>query len=410
MNANFRPRGLPYGRQSIDDDDVAAVTDALRGDFLTTGPWVSRFEQALCEKTSARHAIAVSNCTAALHLAARALSLETGTWTIVPTNTFLATANAVRLNGGEVQFADVDPNTGRMTADTFSEALARCPGRVRAAIPVHYAGPSSEMPAIAALARNSGVTLLEDAAHAIGTIAADGTRVGSCAHSLLTCFSFHPVKTMTTGEGGAILTNDEETAAALRRDRSHGMTREADEFSLQTLAFDGNGTPNPWHYEMSAPGLNYRITDIQCALGLSQLKKLDAFKSARARIKATYDQAFANFSPVIRTPIEEPGASTAWHLYPVQVDFEFLNRQRADVMRRLQAHGVGTQVHYIPVHLQPYYRDRYGLLSLAGAERHFRETLSLPLFPGMNEDDVHYVVDALLSALGLSTERKTIED
>jgi UDP-4-amino-4,6-dideoxy-N-acetyl-beta-L-altrosamine transaminase len=399
VNQTLPVRHLPYGRQSIGQDDIDAVVAALQADYLTTGPRVPEFESALCAITNAQEAVAVSNGTAALHLAARAAGLVEGTWTIVPAITFLATANAVRLTGGDVIFADVDPATGLMTPETFKAALDRAPGPVKAAIPVHFAGPSADMSALATAAAASGITLIEDAAHAIGSNRPDGT-VGDCTHSRMSCFSFHPVKTVTTGEGGAVTTNDPYLARALRRDRSHGMTREAAEFLDQELSTGKDGLPNPWSYEMHGPGLNYRLTDLQAALGLSQLKKLPAFIAARQALKTHYDALLGDFAPDLRTPAAQ-GSMHAWHLYPVRIDFERLGKDRAVVMRRLAAKGVGTQVHYIPLHWQPYYAARYGRQTLPGAERYYRQTLSLPLFPQMTHDDVDYVICALLSALGL---------
>lgn len=400
MNAIVPVRPLPYGRQSIGQDDIDAVVAALRSDFLTTGPLVPEFEKALCRVTGARHTVAVSNGTAALHLAARAAGLTEGTWTVVPAITFLATANAVRLSGGEVVFADVDPITGLMTAETFETALDRAPGPVKAAIPVHFAGPAADMRALGRIAARRGITLIEDAAHAIGTTSRQG-KVGDNQYAAMTCFSFHPVKTVTTGEGGAITTNDRFLARALRRDRSHGMTREVDEFLDVTLSVDGAGVANPWSYEMHAPGLNYRLTDLQAALGLTQLRKLDAFLAARAALKDAYDRALMGLAPVLETPVVDPSQTPGWHLYPVRIDFPALNKSRAAVMRRLAAEGIGTQVHYTPVHLQPYYASRYGRNSLPGAENYYARTLSLPLFPGMTIDDVTSVVSRLKTALGL---------
>jgi UDP-4-amino-4,6-dideoxy-N-acetyl-beta-L-altrosamine transaminase len=393
-------RRLPYGRQSIGADDVEAVVAALTSDFLTTGPLVPTFERALCTETGAKEAIAVANGTAALHLAARAAGLTDGTWTVVPAITFLATANAVRLTGGEVIFADVDPDTGLLTPETFEDALARAPGPVKAAIPVHIAGASADMPALAQIASRRGVTLIEDAAHAIGTRTANGA-VGEGRHSAMTCFSFHPVKTMTTGEGGAITTNDMAIARALRRDRNHGLTRDASEFLDADLSLDASNDPNPWAYEMHGPGLNYRLTDIQAALGLTQIRKLSGFAARRAAIKAIYDAAFSGLAPMIETPAAGPDQLPAWHLYPIRIDFAALNKIRADVMRRLSAEGVGTQVHYIPVHRQPYYRERYGRTNLAGADAFYQRTLSLPLFADMHDEDAAFVASRLRSALGL---------
>jgi UDP-4-amino-4,6-dideoxy-N-acetyl-beta-L-altrosamine transaminase len=400
MNQMSPVRRLPYGRQSIEPDDIDAVVAALKGDYLTTGPLVPAFENALSQTVGAGDAIAVSNCTAALHLAARAAGLTEGTWTIVPSITFLATANAVRLNGGEVAFADVDPATGVMTAETLQAAIARAPGPVKAAIPVHFAGPSADMPALSEVASKYGMTLIEDAAHAIGTQTPFGA-AGAGRHSAMTCFSFHPVKTITTGEGGAITTNDSRLARALRRDRSHGMTRDQGDFLDHDLSIDGAGQANPWSYEMHGPGLNYRMTDFQAALGISQLRKLDRFTAARAAIKAVYDEIFSGYAPLIETPKSASGQSPAWHLYPLRIDFQRIGKERANVMRKLAAEGIGTQVHYTPVDRQPYYRERYGRSTLLGAQEFYSKTLSLPLFADMAKHDAENCAARLISALDL---------
>jgi UDP-4-amino-4,6-dideoxy-N-acetyl-beta-L-altrosamine transaminase len=394
-------RALPYGRQSIGDDDVQAVIDALRGDYLTTGPLVPRFERALANAVGARDAIAVSNGTAALHLCARALNLTEGTLSIVPAITFLATANAIRLTGGEVVFADVDPETGRMTAETLRAAIRAAAKPVGAVFPVHVAGPACGMAAIAEIAARHSAAVVEDAAHAIGTVAGDAGPVGSGGFSTMTCFSFHPVKTVTTCEGGAIAVNDPAVAARLRRDRSHGMIRERSDFVRPDLGLDSADGANPWYYEMHEPGLNYRLTDVQSALGLVQLSKLERFKRARADWKALYDRLLAPLSPLVRTPPCPAGQDPAWHLYPVQIDFAAAGSNRAAVMRRLAAEGVMTQVHYIPLHWQPYYRARYGEVALPGAESYYARTLSLPLYPDLGEDGVVQVVAALRRALGI---------
>jgi UDP-4-amino-4,6-dideoxy-N-acetyl-beta-L-altrosamine transaminase len=402
LNAHAKLPFLPYGKQTIEDDDIAAVTAALRSGYLTTGPLVEEFEREIRIATGAEYAIAVANGTAALHLAARAAGLIEGTLTIVPAITFLATASAVRVTGGDVIFADVDPVTGLMTPETLSAALINCPvDMTKAIIPVHLAGPSCDMAALAAEAARFNLTLIEDACHAIGTVNHDNTLAGECAHSAMACFSFHPVKTITTGEGGAITTNDASLAATLRRDRSHGMTRDANEFTLKDLAFARDGSPNPWYYEMLAPGLNYRMTDIQCALGISQFTKLPRFKVQRAKLKAAYDVLLAPYVPHIETPHLDADCDPAWHLYAVRIDFAGLNADRASVMRKMAAMGVGTQVHYIPVYRQPYFQTRYGEQTLPGAEAYYQSTLSLPLYPGMSEDDCNRAVSALTQALGL---------
>ena len=397
---------LPYGRQVIEEDDIAAVVETLRGEYLTTGPRVAEFEHALAEATGAKHAIACSNGTAALHLAARALNLGPGTTSIVPAVTFLATANAVRLNGGDVVFADVDPDTGLMRPQDLSDALRRCPqGAANAVFNVHLAGQCGELRAIHAIARNHRMRVVEDACHAIGTTF---TQHGNAVHTVgdnsfadITCFSFHPVKTIAMGEGGAATTNDDTLAKVMARDRTHGMSRDATEFVQSEEAFDDNGEPHPWYYEMETPGLNYRIPDILCALGVSQLKKLQRFAARRTELVSRYDTELARLAPLVKPLARTTGVDAAWHLYVALIDFRALHVERAHVMRRLAAQGIGTQVHYLPVYRQPYYRELSSDLVLPGADEYYRRTLSLPLFPTMNDDDPARVVEALAGALGL---------
>lgn len=382
---------LPYGRQVIEEDDIAAVREALMAPLLTTGPLVERFEQALAAATAAREAVVVSNGTAALHLAARAIHLDRAQTAIVPSVTFVATANAVRYCGAEVVFADVDPATGLMTAETLLEALRRAPSNTaRAVFPVHLAGQSCAMGAIAGLAREWGLWIVEDACHAIGgdqTTTHGPVPVGACADSDMACFSFHPVKTIAMGEGGAITTNNAGLAAAMRRDRSHGLIRESD-------------PSEPWAYELREPGFNYRAPDILCALGLSQLKKLARFAAQRRRLVAAYRERLGAMRAILQ-PVEDAGhGDPAWHLFVVRIDFEKAGVSRADLMRRLAEAGIGSQVHYIPVHRQPYYAARYPGTHLPGADAYYARCLSLPLFASMSEDDVARVCGALKAALG----------
>ena len=397
---------LPYGRHVIDEDDIAAVVDALRSDYLTTGPRVGIFEQDLAQATGARHAIACSNGTAALHLAARVLNLGPGTVSVVPAVTFLATANAVRLNGGEVVFADVDPDTGLMRPQDLEEALSRCPDkRADAVFNVHLAGQTGDVVGIYSVARHNNLRIVEDACHALGTryCVADGEThvVGSCRFSDLTCFSFHPVKTIAMGEGGAVTTDDPTLAKLIIRDRSHGMSREPHEFVQTQEAFESSNQVNPWYYEMDAPGLNYRIPDVLCALGVSQLKKLDGFAARRRALVALYDAELLALAPHIQLLGRTTNVTPAWHLYVALIDFEALGRTRNQVMRELADEGIGTQVHYLPVYRQPYYRELNPFVTLAGADEYYRRTLSLPLFPSMTDDDPLRVVSALRRALGL---------
>ncbi|MCE9524245.1 MAG: UDP-4-amino-4,6-dideoxy-N-acetyl-beta-L-altrosamine transaminase [Alphaproteobacteria bacterium] len=397
---------LPYGRQVIEDDDIAAVVDALRGEYLTTGPRVAQFERALAETTGAKHAVACANGTAALHLAARALNLGPGTATIVPAITFLATANAVRLNGGDVIFADVDPNSGLMRPQDLAEALARAPGETANAVfNVHLAGQCGDLAGIRAIARDHHLRIVEDACHAVGTTYTSHNtelcRVGDNSFSDLTCFSFHPVKTIAMGEGGAVTTNDETLARILALDRSHGMTRDTADFVQPDEAFGDDREAYPWYYEMQTPGLNYRIPDILCALGLSQLKKLARFANRRRELTARYDRELARLSPHVTPLARTPNVNAAWHLYVALIDFRALHTDRASVMRKLASQGIGTQVHYFPVYRQPYYRDIDPQLTLPGADEYYRRTLSLPLFPSMSDEDPARVIDALATALKL---------
>jgi UDP-4-amino-4,6-dideoxy-N-acetyl-beta-L-altrosamine transaminase len=400
---------LPYGRQTIDAEDIGAVRSVLGGDWLTTGPALEEFESTLARRVNARFAVACANGTAGLHLSAIAAGIGNGDMAIVPAITFLATANAVRYVGAEVVFADVDPATGLMDAGHVAAAIRRCPtGRATAVLPVHYAGQCADPQGIADIANAHGIRVIDDAAHAIGTTYSDKGEcipVGSCRHADMTVFSFHPVKTITMGEGGAVTTNDARLADRLRQMRNHGMIRDDKQFTNHELAFDRSGLVNPWYYEMKEPGFNFRANDIQCALGISQIAKLDRFVSRRRTLVSRYDGWLENLSPMIRPLARVPGCRAGWHLYGVRIDFAGLSVERADLMRRLKARGIGTQVHYIPVHFQPYYRERYGKVNLPGAEEFYRETLSLPLFPAMREADVDRVVEGLTAELGLTSNR-----
>lgn len=381
---------LPYGRQTIEEDDIAAVAAVLRAELLTTGPMVEAFETAFRTVVGADHAVACSNGTAALHMAMLAAGIGSGDVCIVPAITFLATANCAVYVGADVVFADVDPDSGLMTPDTLAEALDRAKGRrVRAVLPVHLRGDVCDLPALAALAGEAGAIVVEDAPHALGSTLKVGNhveRVGDCAHSAMATFSFHPVKTIATGEGGMVTTNDANLAERLRRARSHGMTR----------------TPgaDPWLYEMTEPGFNYRLPDINCALGLSQLAKLPRFIERRRTLAALYETALEPLAPVVRLAARPEGSDPVLHLLTMLIDFPAAGRTRRQVVDALAARGIGSQVHYIPVHSQPYWQTRNGPLDLPGATAWYERCLSLPLYPAMADSDVARVVDALGAALG----------
>lgn len=394
-----------YGRQQIEADDLAAVAQVLQSDALTGGPAVAAFEDALRVATTAPHALACSNGTTALHLALWGLGIGEGDAVIVPTLTFLATANAARYVGAEVVFADVDPSTGLLTHETILAAEKRALEqglKIAAVIPVHLNGQSVLTSEIIELARERGWRIVEDACHALGTRYGSNQSglVGDATGSDAVCFSFHPVKTIAMGEGGAVTTRDPVLAERVARLRSHGMTRDRESFKQIDAAFDTDGSLNPWYYEMPELGHNFRVSDINCALGTSQLTKLGRFIEKRRDLVKIYDRLFSHHpNEVIPVGLSQR-ETAAWHIYVVQIDFQWHGTTRAKVMRTLADQGIGTQVHYIPVHTQPYYTERYGQLLLPGADRYYARALTLPLFPAMSEDDVETVVDALLAVLG----------
>jgi len=398
---------LAYGRQLLDADDIAAVVRVLEGDWLTGGPSVAEFERAFARAVGAPHAVACANGTAGLHMAAHAAGLGPGASAVVPSLTFLATANCARYVGAEVVFADVDPESGLLTPATFEAALARnaesgAP-KPRAVLPVHLAGQTCDMVGIAQIAAQHGLVVIEDACHALGSKGegpgAERDSIGACRRSAMAVFSFHPVKTITTGEGGMVTTADAALAASLRTFRNHGMERDPRAFVVAEQGFGPDGESNPWYYEMREPGFNYRLTDIACALGLSQLAKLARFAAARQRLAARYDARLAPLAPLVRPIAKNPWCDPVLHLYVALIDFATAGIDRGTVMRRLTQAGIGTQVHYLPVHRQPYYRDRYGALDLPGADSYYARCLSLPFHPGVTDADVDRVADALAAAL-----------
>ena len=372
---------LPYGRQTIEDDDIQAVVETLRSDYLTTGPKITEFEDALKQVTTADHAIVVGNGTQALHLACLAVGLGPGKTAVVPSVTFLATANAVRYCGANVIFSDVDPDTGLMRPQDLQKVLDENPDvDITTVLPVHLAGQPVDLIEIKKIADKHNLKIIADSCHALGSNAADKP-VGCGEYEDISVFSFHPVKTVAMGEGGAMTTNSLEMAEHMRRLRSHGMV---------PAPQDG-----PWAYAMPEIGFNYRATDMQCALGTSQIKKLPRFIEKREALSRKYDEALKPLSPVVKTPLRVQQTGTAWHLYAVRIDFEATGLTREELMNALREKGIGTQVHYIPVHTQPYYQNLYPGLELPGADAYYASTLSLPLFPSMTENDVQRVVDAL---------------
>ena len=407
-----RKRPLPYGRQTIVDSDLEAVREALQSDLLTTGPRVGAFETAVSAAAGGGLATAVSSGTAALHLANLALGVGPDDAIVAPAITFAATANAVRMCGAEVVFADVDPDTGLITPEALDAAIARAReafGRTpTGAWVTHYAGQPPRMDDVAAVAARHGLWLGEDACHALGTTyrfgEAAGT-IGDCRWSRAATFSFHPVKTVTTGEGGAILTGDPALDARCKLLRSHGISRDAGEIGANPLAMEAaSGEINPWFYDMLELGFNYRVPDVLCALGLSQIERLGVFLKQRSALVAEYDRLLAARSNAILPLSRTPGAAPGWHLYVVLIDFAQFGLTRAECMHRLRGHGISTQVHYIPVPLLSYYRKCYGdpltaPQTFPGAMAFYRRCLSLPLFPDMEVAEVSRVVEALDAVL-----------
>ncbi len=375
---------LSYGRQWIDEDDVEAVVQALRSDFLTQGPAIAEFENRIQELTGARYCVAFSNATSALHVSVAALGLKPGDEGITTPNTFVASANCLAYNQITPCFADINARTYCIDPQEIEKRITP---RTKVLIPVDFAGQPADMRAIRAIAVRNDLFVIEDAAHAIGSAYDDGSPVGSCRFSDLTVFSFHPVKTITTGEGGAVTTNDKTLYDRIYILRSHGITKSPEALGIN---------PGPWYYEMQDLGFNYRMTDIQAALGASQLRKLDLFKNRRRRIVNVYNERLAGI-PFITLPYESPKVDSCFHLYVIQVDFVSLGKTRKQVMAELQELGVGTQVHYIPVHTQPYYRKTYGTKvgDCPIAESYYDRALSIPLFPGMDDDDVNLVIESV---------------
>lgn len=377
---------VPYGRQSIDDDDVAAVVEVLRSDWLTTGPAVERFESQFADVVGAAHGVAASNGTAALHLCMLAAEIGPGDEVIVTSMTFAASANCVRYVGADVVFADVRDDTLTIDIDHVASLVT---DRTRAIVAVDYAGTPADLDPLLALADRHGLLLVEDACHAPGAVYR-GRPVGSIAH--LTAFSFHPVKHLTTGEGGMVTTDDAHLAARLRKMRNHGIETD----------FRQREEQGTWAYDVAELGFNYRLSDINCALGSSQLAKLPAFVARRRELVTRYEEQLADV-PGVRTPVVGDDCESGWHLYPVRVQGEDVASTRARAFRHLRAHDIGVNVHYLPVHLHSYYQAlgyRAGLCPVAEAA--YDGLLSLPMWPGLAEHDQDRVVSLLAEAVSTS--------
>ena len=383
---------LPYGRQSIDERDITAVVDVLRSDFLTQGPAIERFEKAVTDWCGARHGVAMSNGTAALHLACKALGVGHGDIVWTSPITFVASANGARYCGAKVDFVDVDPGTINLCPDRLAEKLqaAEKTGTLpKVVIPVHFAGQSCAMDRIHALGQKYGFRIIEDAAHALGGSYLN-ERVGNCRWSDMVTHSFHPVKIITSGEGGMVTTNDAPLAQRVSLLRTHGITR--DPALMQGESHGG------WYYQQIELGYNYRMTDIQAALGASQMARLEAFAARRREIADLYDKTLAGLP--LRALARDPKGVSGWHLYMIRLNLSEISKTRREVFDSLRQQGIGVNVHYIPVHLQPDYA-KLGFTSgmFPEAERYYEECITLPMFPAMKDEDVLRVRTALESSL-----------
>ncbi len=384
-------RTIPYGRQDITAEDIEAVATVLRSDFLTQGPAVPHFEKIIADYCGVGHAIAVNSATSALHIACLALGLGPGDWLWTSPITFVASANCGLYCGASVDFVDIDARSGNMSVDALAAKLeaAEREGRLpKIVIPVHLCGQSCDMAAIKALSDRYGFRIIEDASHAIGGRYRDRP-VGDCTFSNITVFSFHPVKIVTSGEGGMALTNDAELAHRMELLRSHGITRDAAQMER---------TPDgPWYYEQVELGFNYRITDMQAALGASQMTRIDNYVARRQEIAHAYDRRLQNLP--LTLPWTLPAAYSALHLYVVRLRDGGHGQHRA-AFDALRANGIGVNLHYIPVHLQPYYRHLgFQPGSFPEAERYYEQAISIPMFPTMTSDDIDRVIGALEDAV-----------
>ncbi len=393
---------IGYGRQSIDDSDIDSVVKVLKSSHLTQGGKIEEFEKALCKYTGVKYAIAVSSGTAALHIACLAADLKEEDEFITSPNTFVASANCGVYCRAKPVFADIREDTYNIDPEEIKKKITP---KTKAVIPVHFAGQICDMEEIRKIIQQKQsqykekIFIIEDASHALGSLY-KGLKAGSCIYSDMAVMSFHPVKHITTGEGGVVFTNDEKLYKKLKLFRTHGITNNEDDLVFKEQAF-GLGGVNPWYYEQQALGFNYRITDIQCALGISQLKKIGFFLKRRRRIFEAYNNSFAD-NRFITLPFESPNCFTNWHLYVLQIDFDALGKDRADIIRRIRNKRVGTQVHYIPVHTQPFYRKNFGTNwgDCPRAEEYYHKCLSIPIFPLMGKNEMKNVVESILVELG----------
>ncbi len=385
----IRASYLPYGRQWIDADDIEAVVEVLKGDYLTTGPFVLNFEQAVANYVGAKYAVSFANGTAALHGACFAAGITEGDEVITTPLTFAASANCILYQGGKPVFVDIDERTYNIDPEEIEKKIT---ANTKAIIPVDFTGQPANLSKINAIAKKNNLVVIEDAAHALGAVY-KGQRIGSISD--MTMFSFHPVKHITSGEGGMITTNNKDYYEKLLQFRSHGITRDPSKLT---------NNHGPWYYEMQFLGFNYRLTDIQAALGKSQLNKIDRFIDVRKKYVAMYDQAFREI-PQIITPFQHTNVESSWHLYIIQLDLAMLSCTRLEIFKVLQDHNIGVNVHYLPVHLLPYYNGLgYRQGDLPKAEALYERIITLPLFPAMTDADVKDVIKAVKETINLHAQ------
>lgn len=379
---------IPYGRQDISKEDLQSVVKVLESDWLTQGPNIEEFEQAVADYCGAKYAVAVNSATSALHIACMAASVGPGDWLWTTPNTFVASANCGRYCGADVDFVDIDRQTYNLSTAALEAKLQaeKLTGNLpKVVIPVDFSGQSCDMEAIAALAKQYNFTIIEDASHAIGG-SYKGAKIGSCQYSDMTIFSFHPVKIVTTCEGGMVMTNRRDLYDKLIRLRSHGITRDP-----EMMNDEAHG---PWYYQQVELGYNYRITDVQAALGISQMKRIDTFVDRRSAIARRYTEELAGLPLIL--PCQNESVKSAWHLYVIQVDDNICKKNRKQIFEELRAKGIGVNVHYIPVHTQPYYKNRgFGYGDFPISEQYYERAISIPVYYKLTDEEQSYIIRSL---------------
>ena len=386
-------RFLPYSRQSIDKEDIYEVTKTLKKDFITQGPKIYEFEKNFAKYVKAKYAVACATGTAALHIACQSLKLGKGRNLLTSPITFVASANCAQFLGADTHFADIDLDNYCISPSSLEKILKN--KKIDIVVVVHMSGHPADLEGINNLKKKYDFKIIEDACHALGS-SYKNKKIGSCFYSDISTFSFHPVKPITTGEGGMVTTNSEKIYKSLLKFRTHGIHKNKDDFFNKDMAYDKIGNVNQWYYEMSDLGHNHRITDFQSALGNSQLKKIDKFIQARRKIAKIYNNGFSK-NKFIKVPKVNPNISHAYHLYTLLIDFKRINKSRNEIMKKLRDMNIGTQVLYIPVHLQPYYLKKYGFKigDFPNAENYYESCLSIPIFPNIQKREIDYVIDRI---------------